>query len=149
MKSHTKRIRVLRRLAIAGCLAAFAVPTTASAMVPNDSGIRHENQQSQPQSQFTLPSHFRTEVQTPASESSTQTAFALRRGFRPEVQTQAPSHASVPVASVVRQIETVNDNGGRTLALVLASIALAVALASLGYATIRMTQLQRREVGTH
>jgi hypothetical protein len=149
MKSYTKRIRVLRRLAIASCLAALAVPMSASAMVPNDVGVRHENaqqSQSQPQSQWSLPSRFRTEAQTAAPASQ---QFKLRRNFTPEVQTQAPPHASVPAPSVIREIQTVSDDSGRTLALVLAAIALAVALGSLGYATIRMTQIQRREVGSH
>jgi uncharacterized protein HemX len=146
MKSYTKRIRALRRLAIAGCLAALAIPAGASAMQPNEIGVRAENAQQSQQQPYTLPSEFRTEVQTAAQSPA---SFALRRDFRPEVQTQAPSHASIPAASVVRQIETVNDGGGRTLSLVLASIALAVALGSLGYAATRMTQIQRREAGSH
>ena len=169
MKSHSKRIRALRRLAVAASLAALAAPSAASAMLPNDSGVRHENQwQSQ---QYTPPSHFRTEVQTPA-QSPVKHAFVLSRSYSPEVQTQAPAqspvkHAivlrrsyspevqtqapatSAPGPAVIRQIETVTDDSGRTLAIVLSAIALAVALGSLGYAAIRMTRMQRRELGSH
>jgi hypothetical protein len=124
MKFHTKRIRRLRRLALAGCIVAVAAPSSASAMLPNDVGVRHENaQQSQP---YSPPSSFRTEVQT-----------------------QAPTRSAPQSPTIVRQIETVNDDSGRTLAIVLASIALAVALGSLAYATIRMTRMQRRELGSH
>jgi hypothetical protein len=49
---------------------------------------------------------------------------------------------------VVHQFETVSDNSGRTLAIVLAAIALAVALCALAYSTIRVTQIQRRELGS-
>jgi hypothetical protein len=165
MKSHINRIRVIRRLALAtGCIAAFAVPTGASAMIPDG---RPQQSQAQ-QQQYTLPSNWRSEVQTTSPqvkafvlhqgfrpEVSTQAPpapvnqFALHKGFRPEVQTQSPATATAPSPAVIRQIETVTDNSGKTLAIVLASIALAIALCSLAYATIRVTQLQRREVQSH
>ena len=146
MKSHSKRIRALRRLAVTASLAALAAPSAASAMLPNDSGVRHENQQQS--QQYTPPSHFRTEVQTPA-QSPVKHTFVLRRSYSPEVQTQAPAQTSAPGPAVIRQIETVSDDSGRTLAIVLSAIALAVALGSLGYAAIRMTRMQRRELGSH
>jgi hypothetical protein len=142
MKSHTKRIRVLRRLAVSACLAALAAPSGASAMLPNDTGVRHENaQQSSP---YTPPSGFRTEVQTQAPPQAAH-QFALRRSFTPEVATQASS----PSPTVIRQIETISDDSGRTLAIVLAAVALAVALSSLAYMSIRMTQNQRRQLGSN
>jgi hypothetical protein len=143
MKFHQKRIRRLRRLALAGCLVAAIAPASASAMLP-DRGPERVQQQSQ---QYTLPSGFRTEVQTAAPQSTTVHAFVLHKGFRPEVST--PAVASNPSPSIVRQIETVNDNSGRTLAIVLASVALAIALASLCYAAIRIAQVSRRELGSH
>jgi hypothetical protein len=164
MKSHINRIRVIRRLALTtGCLAALAVPTGASAMLPDG-----RPQQDQQQQQYTLPSDWRSEVQTTAPqvksfalhqgfrpEVQTQApqspvkSFALHKGFRPEVQTQSPASATAPSPTVIRQIETVSDDSGRTLAIVLASIAMAIALCSLAYATIRVTQLQRREIQSH
>jgi hypothetical protein len=164
MKAHQKRIRVVRRLALAGCLAAgLAVPTTAGAMLPNDAPNHlthgpsqqpytlpssfHSEVQSQAQP-YSLPSRFRTESQSPAPAPVQHAGFALRRSFQPEVS-QVASTSSAPARSVIRQIETVSaDNGGRTLAIVLAAIALAVALCSLGYSTIRMMQIQRRGLGS-
>ena len=165
MKSHSKRIRALRRLALTASLAALAAPSAASAMLPNDTGFRHENQQQS--QQYTPPSNFRTEVQTPA-QSPVKHAFVLSRSYSPEVQTQAPAQSPVthaialrrsyspeapatatPGPTVIRQIETVSDDSGRTLAIVLSAIALAVALGSLGYAAIRMTRMQRRDLGPH
>jgi hypothetical protein len=143
MKSYSKRIRVLRRLAIAGCMAALVVPTSASAMLPNDSGWHPQAQKQQP---YTLPSNFRTEVQTPSKP--TPAAFVPSASVRPEVQTPAPQ-SSAPTTAVIREIQTVTDNSGRTLAIVLAAVALAVALCSLAYASIRLTRIQRREVGSH
>jgi hypothetical protein len=162
MKSqHTKRIRVIRRLALTtGCLAALAVPTGASAMLPDGRPAPDQQPQQQyslpsswhsevqtgapQQRQYSLPSSFHSEVQTGAPQQSVK-AFALHKGFRPEVQTQSPANATAPSPSVVRQIETVTDDSGRTLAIVLASIAMAIALCSLAYATIRITQIQRRQ----
>ena len=144
MKSYMKRIRMIRRLAITGALAALVIPTSASAMLPRDP---ISQQGSQPQ--YTLPSNFHSEVQTTAASQSPAHTFVLRRSFSPEVQTPAPPNSSAPTPSVVRQIETVTDDSGRTLAIVLAAVALAVAIGSLAYAAIRMTQLQRRELGSH
>jgi hypothetical protein len=168
---HHKRIRVFRRLAIAGCMVAgLAVPAGAMAMLPNDtaspaaqpytlaSSFHTEVQSSQQQQPSSLPTRIRTEIQTdvqpspvrqyhapaqPSEPNPTTKAIALRRAFNPANQ---PS--SAPTPAVVRQIETVSDDSGKTLAIVLASVALAVALGSLGYATVRLTQIQRRELGS-
>lgn len=177
MKAHHKRIRWLRRLALAGCLAGLAVPASANAMladppVPSASDQQqpytlpasfHTEVQSsaQPQKQFALPSRFHTEAQTAPQPSAPQPSAGLRPVV---VHFQSPDHnpidkaialrrtanpqpTSSPAPAVIHQIETVTNDGGRTLAIVLASIALAVALCSLAYATIRMTQMQRRGLG--
>jgi hypothetical protein len=161
----------VRRLATVGCIAAgLAVPAAAGAILPNDptssaqqpytlppsfhTEVQSSAQQQQP---FTLPTRFRTEIQTdvqtespvtasqPRVESDpnpTTKAIALRRSFA----SSQPS--SAPAPAVIRQIETVTDDSGRTLAIVLASVALAVALCSLGYATFRLAHIQRRELGS-
>ena len=145
MKSHINRIRMIRRLALTtGCLVALAVPAGASAMLPDG----RPQQQQQDQQQYSLPAGWHSEVQTGAPQQSVKT-FALHKGFRPEVQTQSPASATAPSPTVIRQIETVTDDSGKTLAIVLASIALAIALCSLAYATIRVAQVQRREVQSH
>ena len=145
MKSHTNRIRMIRRLALTtGCFVALAVPAGASAMLPDG----RPQQQQQDQQQYSLPAGWHSEVQTGAPQQSVK-SFALHKGFRPEVQTQSPASATAPSPTVIRQIETVTDDSGKTLAIVLASIALAIALCSLAYATIRVAQVQRRGVQSH
>jgi hypothetical protein len=171
VKQH-KRIRVLRRLAVAGCMAAgLAVPAAAGAMPSNDTTsaaqqpytlpasfhteVQSSAQQQQP---YSLPTRFRTEIQTDVQKGSpvqvsqpqvhsepnpTTKAIALRRSFASSSQP-----ASAPAPAVIRQIETVTDNSGRTLAIVLASVALAIALCSLGYATFRLAHIPRRELGS-
>lgn len=140
MKSHSKRIRLLRRLAIAGCLAALAVPAGASARPLSESSGSE-------QAQYTLPSGFHTDARTQPTQNPGR-PFVLPSGFKSDVQT-SPPQASAPTPSIVRQIETVTDDGGRTLAIVLAAVALAVALCSLAYTTLRGPQIQRRGLGTH
>jgi hypothetical protein len=175
MKAHHKRIRWLRRLALAGCLAGLAVPAGANAMLPKDYPVPSAPDQQQP---YTLPASFHTEVQ---SSAQLQQPYTLPASFHTEAQTaaaqppaelrpvvvhfQSPDHnpadkaialrrtanpqpTSSPTPTVIRQIETVTNDSGRTLAIVLASIALAVALCSLAYATVRMTQIQRRGLGS-
>jgi hypothetical protein len=145
MKSHINRIRMIRRLALTtGCFVALAVPAGASAMLPDG----RPQQQQQDQQQYSLPAGWHSEVQTGAPQQSVK-SFALHKGFRPEVQTQSPASATAPSPTVIRQIETVTDDSGKTLAIVLASIALAIALCSLAYASIRVAQVQRREVQSH
>jgi hypothetical protein len=145
-------------------------------MLPNDAAspaaqpytlpaaFHTEVQQQQAQHQSALPVRMRTEIRTdvqpspvhqyhapgqpaspaqPSEPNPTTNAIALRRAFNP---VNPPSIAPTP--AVVHQIETVSDDSGKTLAIVLASIALAVALGSLGYATVRLTQIQRRELGS-
>jgi hypothetical protein len=146
MKFHTKRIRRLRRLVLAGCIVAAIAPASSSAMLPDGGPSRLPQQ---PQQAYTLPSGFRTEVQTSQSQPQPQPfhAIALRRSYQPSSAPTSVAPTSSP--TVVHQVETVTDNSGRTLAIVLASIALAVALASLCYASIRLAQVQRRELGSH
>jgi len=150
MKARHKRIRVFRRLAIAGCLAGLAVPTTAGAMLPSDTPYHL----TQPQSQqpFSLPSNFHSEVQ------STVQPYSPPGGFRTEVQTPSTStsggQATVALRkssanpTVIRQVETVTSNDGRTLSIVLAAVAIALALCALAYSTIRVAQMQRRGLGS-
>src|SRR6478672_4909536 len=92
MKFHTKRIRRLRRLALAGCIVAVVVaPTSANAMLPDRGPDRVQSQQQQ---QYTLPSNFRTEVQTVAQQ------YSPPAGFRTEVQTSAPQSQPTPVKAI-------------------------------------------------
>jgi hypothetical protein len=166
MKFHTKRIRRLRRLALAGCIVAVVAPSSASAMLPDRGPDRLAQAQQQ---QYTLPSNFRTEVQTTAAQqkpnhltlpsnfrTEVQTAapdrtvnvFTLHKGFRPEVQTPQPASVSASSPAVVHQIETVGNDSSNTLWIVLASVAIAIALCSLAYSSIRVTNV-RRELGSH
>ena len=149
MKAKLK-IRVLRRLAIAGCLGTLAIPTAAAARPatevpysPNDAqtGVRHENGPAA-QQPYTLPANFRPEVQTELRRTAQQ-PFTLPAHFKPEVQVpQSPSASSNP-ASVIREIRTVADDGN-TLPIVLSALALAIALCSVAYAWFRLSRIQQR-----
>ena len=155
------RIRILRALAIAGSLSAVALPSAASAkpvsdphpvIVPQRAAVvipvRHENGVSPAPnhvkySNTWMPgSNFHVEAQTP------QKPYSLPASFKPEVQTPGSPVASTPAGSVVREIRTVTDDGGRTLAIVLAAIALAVALGGTALVLVRQTRMQRQLLGS-
>ena len=160
MKAHSKRIRVLRRLVAAGCVAALVVPAGAGAMLPDPVGhppaaanplpaadqigarLDHRglNDAAKP---FTLPSSFRTDVQSSSPNDAAQ-PYTLPASFRTDVQSSPtnPAPSSAPSAVVIRTV-TVSDNSGHTLAIVLASCALAIALCGTAYMGIRLTRLQR------
>jgi hypothetical protein len=132
-----KKIRVLRVLAIAGSMSALVVPS-AVARPATEIPYRAENAPTT-QQPYQLPAGFQTEVQK--SNVAQQQPFHLRRDFRPEVQTpSSPTVASNP-GSV--EIRTVTDDGNPTLAIVLASIALAVALCGTAYAWVRLGRMKR------
>lgn len=96
MKFHARRIRLLRRLALAACLAAFMIPSSAVAMPADGVG-------------------------------------------RPA--------AATPV--VVHQTERAGSNDGKTFTVVLASVALVLAFASLAWAATGATRAQGREAESH
>ena len=139
MKAKHK-IRALRALAIAGSLSALALPSAAVARPDAMGPVGHSGVA---QSPSTFPkANFHSEVQ-----QRPQKPYTLPSGFKPEVQTP-PAPTQAPVSSVVREIRTVDQNSGRTLAIVLASIALAIALCSTAYAGVRLTRMQRRLPGS-
>jgi hypothetical protein len=158
MKFHTKRIRRLRRLALAGCIVAVVAPTSANAMLPDGGPNRVQSQQQQPYSlpsnfrsevqtvaqPYSPPSGFRTEAQTGAPQSSPAKPIVLRRTVPPSA---TPTVASAPNPALVR-VESVTESSSNTLWIVLASVAIAIALCSLAYATIRVSRVHR-ELGSH
>jgi hypothetical protein len=99
-----------------------------------------------PQKPYSLPASFKPEVQTP--NPAPQKPYSLPASFKPEVQTPGSPVASTPAGSVVREIRTVTDDGGRTLAIVLAAIALAVALGGTALVLVRQTRMQRQLLGS-
>ena len=136
-----QRIRALRALAIAGSLSALALPSAAVALPDAMTPVRHDPGASQSPNTFPK-SNFHSEVQ-----QRPQKPYSLPSGFKPEVQ-KPISPTPAPVSSVVREVRTVNQTDGRTLAIVLASIALAIALCSTAYAAFRLTRMQRRLPGS-
>jgi hypothetical protein len=126
-------------------------PSQASRQVTHAStwqpGSNYHVEAQTPQKPYSLPAGFKPEVQTPASQAP-QKPFSLPASFKPEVQTPGSPVASTPAGSVVREIRTVTDDGGRTIAIVLAAIALAVALGGTALVLVRQTRMQRRLLGS-
>ena len=133
MTAHKKRLRAPRALVIAGCMASLAAPTAASAMIPRADApppVRHEN--------FAVLEH-KAPVYVPPPYAPDSFAGGLNQ---PGVKSGAPSSPT----SVVREVQTVDDDGDGTLAIVLAASALGITLCGTGFALIRVSRMQRGAV---
>lgn len=153
MNSTKKRIHMPRAILVAGLVAAVAAPSAAMAKPAGWDNVpqRYENsaQSPDPHSQaskpYVLPSSFHSDVTTTARVPHKQ-PYALPSTFHSDVQHSAPvstttgSNPSV----IVREVHTVTQDDNHTLAIVLASCALGIALCGTGYALVRLSLIQRR-----
>jgi hypothetical protein len=158
MKLHRKRIRLLKGLALVGCAVGLAVPSVAGAMLadgplnPGDRGAAtnittYHNHGRAVVGDYTLPSTFKTDAQTQVAGAGSRT-FVLSSTHQSDVPSATPAATSSNPSPVVREIRTVTHDGSRTLAIVLASAALGIALCGTGYALSRVAVLQRRQLGS-
>lgn len=140
MKAHRRITRAIRALAMTGCLAALAIPASAlarpidyhpvSQQVKAIASAQAYHNHGRPAAfagdqSYTLPAGF--------------TSDGASSGYKPVAST-----STQPTSVVVREIPT--NSNDHTLAIVLASAALGIALCGSGYAVIRTTRLQRRLV---
>jgi hypothetical protein len=91
---------------------------------------------------YTLPPAFKTDAQSQAAGNGSRT-FVLPASHKSDVPS-ATQPSSVTNPTVVHEIRTVSNYGGRTLAIVLAAAALGIALAGTGLALGRLSRLQHR-----
>lgn len=172
MKAHRRTRNALRALALAGCCAsALVLPSTAGARpidqsaatpaAPSSSYHPHGRpaafatagttgfQLPAGTTAYRLPAGFATDSQSGGSTSTAGTAgYQLPADFTTDAQAggRAPTAAQAP-SVIVHEIRTVTNGPDRTLALVLASAALAIALCGSAYAVFRTTRIQRRILG--
>jgi len=164
MKAHRRTRNALRALALAGCASALVLPSVAGARpvdqsvaapaAPSTSYHRHGRPAAFATAGTTgypLPAGFKTDAQSSGQASTAGTAgYQLPTDF----STDAQSGGSVSTAAqapsvVVREIRTVTNGSDHTLALVLASAALGIALCGSAYAVFRTTRIQRRVLGSN
>ena len=150
MKVRRKRFAIMRAAAIAGCLAGLAAPSVAGAMpLPADPPTTGGK---------TIAVHHTTASRPVAAPSAigadTLSSQSKTIGARPvyptaigadtlSSQSKVPSKAPA-AAPVVRDVRT----GDQTLAIVLASAALGIALCGVAYALTRVASIQRRVIGS-
>lgn len=141
MRAH-KKIRALRAMAIASCIAGLALPAGAGAMplgphTPRAAAIENSL------------AHTGAADQTGArldhrGLNTTSQAYVLPSSFKTDAQSSPYSSPSSSAPSaVVREIKTVTNDTDHTLAILLASCALGIALCGTGYVAVRLTRLQR------
>ena len=167
MKAHSRIRRALRTLALTGCLSALAFPVAAGArpidyhpLSPQVAAAIASSNQSHPHgrpagfagtgsSAFRQPAGFATDAQTNGTPRTDSSSFRQPAGFTTDAQTNGtPSTTAQTPSVVVRELHTITSGSNHTLALVLASAALGIALCGTAYAVIRTTRIQRRLVGS-
>jgi hypothetical protein len=120
MKVHRKRFTIMRTAAIAGCVAGLAVPSIAGAMP------------------------------LPADPPSPSPVVLLNHAKPTAIGADTLSSQSKTTGGTfaVHEVRTVSHSDDPTLAIVLASAALGIALFGTGYALTRVASMQRRAVRT-
>jgi hypothetical protein len=144
-------------LALSGCVSALALPAAAGAQP-----VRYPG----PASQSAAPAvSYHPHGRPAAFAGSTITAgtgqqadvlqhasaYSPPAGFASDVQSGGvPTSSSQTPSVVVREVRTItNGSDDHTLALVLASAALGIALCGTAYAVVRTARIQRRVLGSN
>jgi len=165
MKAHRRTRNALRALALAGCASALVLPSAAGARPIDDQSAAATATPSSsyhPHGRpaafatagttgYPLPAGFATDAQSGARASTAGTAgYQLPADFATDAQSGGSASTAAQAPSVVvREIRTVTNGPDHTLALVLASAALAIALCGSAYAVFRTTRIQRRVLGSN
>jgi pantothenate kinase type III len=136
MKAHRRIRRATRALALAGCATALALPSAAGAR-PIDYHPISPQQQAAIAAAGAVHPHGR-----PA-------AYAHNYSPPAGLGTDRQANGTPASTTVVREVRTVTSGSDHTLALVLASAALGIALLGSAYAVFRTTRIQRRVLGSN
>lgn len=127
-------------LALAGCASALALPSAAGAR-PIDY---------HPLSPQAAAAVAASNSVHPHGRPAAYSAYQLPSGFRTDAQTNgSPATTSQTPSVVVHEVRTVTNGSNHTLALVLASAALGIALCGSAYAVFRTARIQRRVLGSN
>jgi hypothetical protein len=155
MKAHRPLKRALRALALTTCAFALALPAAAGArpIIYHSVSQLTATTSTGPIAPSAYHAHGRpsaySAVDEPSSDVQTPRAgFGLPPGFHTDAQSPAKPATSTAPAVVVREVHTVTNGSDHTLAIVLASCALGIALCGSGYAVSRTVRLQRRVAGS-
>jgi hypothetical protein len=168
MKAHSPTARTLKAFTILGCIGALALPAAAGArpiiyhqmghpaltpaytsQVASSSHHPHGRPAAYAATAYSLPGGFATDTQS-GTRSATTTAYKLPGGFSTDAQSGArPATSTGTPSVVVREVHSITNGPDHTLAIVLASAALGIALCGSGYAVFRTGRLQRRVAGSN
>jgi hypothetical protein len=158
MKAHSRIRKALLALALSGCLSALALPATAGARPIIWQPV--SQQTSAPQAPVPTMYHLHGRpalyavgahgLNVPGTDNgSGGSAYKLPAGFATDTQTTAPASSTQTPSVVVREVHNAPSDNDHTLAIVLASAALAIALCGTAYAMIRTSRIQRRVLGSN
>jgi hypothetical protein len=149
MKAHRRTRNALRTLALAGCASALVLPSVAAAR-PIDQSAAAPAAVSSSFHPHGRPAAFATAGTTGFPLPAGTAAYTLPAGYTTDAQSGGTTSTAAQAPSVVvHEIRTVTSGPDHTLALVLASAALAIALCGSAYAVFRTTRIQRRVLGSN
>ena len=154
MKAHRRTRNALRALALAGCASALVLPSAAGARPIDDQSAAATATPSSSYHPHGRPAAFATAgtagFPLPAASTAGTAGYQLPADFATDAQSGGSvSTAAQAPSVVVREIRTVTNGSDHTLALVLASAALGIALCGSAYAVFRTTRIQRRVLGSN
>jgi hypothetical protein len=154
MKAHRRTRNALRALALAGCASALVLPSAAVARPIVDQPAAAPAAPSSSYHPHGRPAAFATAGTTgfplPAGSTAGTAGYQLPADFATDAQSGGSASTAAQAPSVVvREIHTVTNGQDHTLALVLASAALGIALCGSAYAVFRTTRIQRRVLGSN
>jgi hypothetical protein len=151
MKAQNPLRRVLLGFSLVGCICALALPAAAGARPIIYQPVSHLTATtSTPEPPTAYHPHGRPSAYSALDEPSSgkvvpPASYTLPAGFHTDAQTtgKAPTTSTAP-SVVVREVHTVTNGSDHTLAIVLASCALGIALLGTAFAVSRTSRLQRR-----
>lgn len=143
-------------LALGGCVSALALPAAAAAQPapytpPTGSAATSTTYHPHGRPAAFAGSTITAGTGQQADALQQSRAYSPPAGFASDVQSGGVPNSSAQVPSVVvREVRTItNGSDNHTLALVLASVALGIALCASAYAVIRTARIQRRVLGSN
>jgi hypothetical protein len=156
MKAHSPLKRTLRVLALSSCVLALALPAAAGArpIVYQPVSQLTGNTNTAPAAPTLYHPHGRPSAYSALDEPSSNVQnpparYSLPAGFHTDAQsTGKPTTGTVPNV-IVREVRTISNGSDHTLAIVLASCALGIALCGTAFAVSRTARLQRRVAGSN
>lgn len=152
MQAHNPLRKALLAFSLVGCICALALPAAAGARPITYHSVSSLTASTSTGSTAPTPYHphgrpsaYSALDEPSAAHVQTTGGYGLPAGFHTDAQTNGtPTTTGASPSVVVREIRTVSNGSDHTLAIVLASCALGIALCGTAFAVSRTARLKRQ-----